>query len=549
MELFSREEIDKELSNTLENEPYYPVIIEEDSLSLVSKEGGKAYKCWLSTKMIVTKYLMDENSNQKYLEITATTGFGEETKEIPNAMLNRKDLAQILVNGWNYNETYTNQLIRYLVKSVEKADCIIMYDKVGWYEYDNVYLFRTDHIIEDEKNIGLNHQYKYTGQLQLNSQKNCDNYLSSLNELLITEGAMLAVAAGLSSAIISLLNFDTPIDNILIHIYGASSKGKTSFMRLALSCWGNPFEAPLSNEWNSTTNALYAMLQNNFGIAVGFDEASCTTTDFSTVIYNLSHGRDKAKCNKNSTLRKSKSWRTTIISTAEESLIAKAKRNNGIRARCIEFFNLKITENSEHAEKLNNFVRNNYGILGEKFIKLLYKKGMDNIYNDYEKSRENILFKVQNKCDITDRVSKSYAILLLSTQYAKELGVNIDIEAVLNILIEQHNSLIEEIKTAENLYNKIVEYILNNGRSFPSFTDDTYPGNYEGVCDQNSYFICESTLERILRNNGYTDVKVMIKELNRAGYLKKHNDRYYVKKTINGKQIKCYQIVNKNCCK
>ncbi len=89
---------------------------------------------------------------------------------------------------------------------------------------------------------------------------------------------------------------------------------------------GNPNEPPLFNEWNSTTNAIYAALSNNQGITVGFDEASCSALDYSTLIYNLSHGRDKARCNKDSSLRESKTWSTTIISTAEESLLTKTKK-------------------------------------------------------------------------------------------------------------------------------------------------------------------------------------------------------------------------------
>ena len=37
----------------------------------------------------------------------------------------------------------------------------------------------------------------------------------------------------------------------------------------------------------------------------------------------------------------------------------KEKKNNGIRARCIEFFNLEITKNANHAENIGDFVNQN----------------------------------------------------------------------------------------------------------------------------------------------------------------------------------------------
>ena len=540
MNIFSKKQIDPKLVKNLKEEPYYPVIIESDSLSLVHFEGDIVYKSWLSTKMVVTKFIMDEDSNQKYLEITATTKFGEASVEIPYSLLNRKDISQILSFGWSYDEKYLYQLIMYLVKAADQAPHIIKYDRVGWFEYNNSYIFRTNHIIEDENNIGLSEKYKYTGLLKLDKSMSCDNYLDDLNILLITGGTMLAVVTGLSSALISLLSFHMPINNMLIHIYADSSKGKSTFARLALSCWGSP-EEPLFNYWNSTSTALYATLSNNYGVTLGFDEASCTTNDFTSIIYNLSHGRDKAKCNKDSSLKQSKGWITTIISTAEESLIANSKKNSGIRARLIEFFNLNITKDSNHSEKLNSFVQSNYGVLGEQFIKLLYKKGKNKIFKEFEQSKQYVLNNLKEKCAITDRISIFYAVLLLTAEYAKELDLNIDINLILDILIEQHNSLIEETNITNKLYNSIVEYILNNGKKFHQI-NDKFSGNYEGLCTRDSYFICEGTFEKILKNNGFSDIKVMIKKLHAEGYLKKHNDRYYVKRTINEISVKCYEF-------
>lgn len=120
---------------------------------MVYCEGEKKYKCWLSTKMIVTKFLMYEDSNQKYLKITATTKFGIDSKEIPCSWLNKKDLVQILCFGWNFDEKFAYQLIRYLVKAAEDASCVIRYDRVGWFEYNNELLFRTNRIITDDKKI------------------------------------------------------------------------------------------------------------------------------------------------------------------------------------------------------------------------------------------------------------------------------------------------------------------------------------------------------------------------------------------------------------
>lgn len=548
MDSYTIARIDKTEYSSYQKNPYYPVIIENESLWLIDKQSSRDevyLKIWLSVKLEVKSLLKDEDSNEKYLRILATTSFGVEEEIIPTAWLNKKDIIN-LQGKWFFNEAYSAELIKYLIRSSEKVPCITRYNSVGWFGYGDCYLFRTNKVICEDNAIVDG--FQYSGSMKLDnliSEKNFEDYLSGLNDLLITEGSMFAVVAGLSSVLLSYLKLYISMENILIHIYGDSSRGKSTFLKLAASMWGEPNSPPLVNEWNSTTNAIYSTLANNMGITVGFDEASCSNADFSTLIYNISHGRDKAKCNKDSTLRAEREWSTTVISNAEESLLDKTKKNNGIRARCLEFENLAITTDSDHAEFINSFIMQNFGIMGEIFVEYLYSKKNKIVLNDYKICKRFFSKKLEHdKCSITDRVIKSYAVLLQTAIYSKRIGLQIDLHSIIKVLVDQHTYLCDETKTSEYLYNAICDYILTHKHLFPE-ESHMYEGSpCEGVISKTSVLISHKTLEKIIFANKFTDMKLAVKWLCKDGFLKKQAGKYYRMKTINKVPVKCYEIFN-----
>lgn len=546
MDSYKIERITQEEYNSYQEHPFFPAIIENDSLWLVKrsdKDNSRYIKIWISVQLEVTQYLKDEDTNEKFLNITAKTPFGLEEEVISADCLNKKDITQ-LQKKWFFNEAYSDILIRYLIQASEQAPRVILYKSIGWFQYKNNLYFRTNRVLHNKE---LASQFQYAGDLKLDNKiSSKSTYLNALNNLLTTDGSMFAVVAGLSSALLSYLKLTYSMENILIHIYGDSSSGKSTFLKLALSMWGNPNEPPLFNEWNSTTNAIYAALSNNQGITVGFDEASCSALDYSTLIYNLSHGRDKARCNKDSSLRESKTWSTTIISTAEESLLTKTKKNNGIRARCLEFDNLHITQTAEHAEKIDRLISHKNGIVGEDFVSYLYSKQPRIVFNDFKLCQKYLSRKLQDKaCQITDRVIKHYAVLLQTALYALRIGMYIDTRSIVNVLMKQHEYLRDETKTAESLHNAICEYIVTHKKLFPEAEELRYDKSSpcEGITTETSVLLIESVLQKIIYANNFTDMKMAVKWLCKEGYLKKQSGKYYLKRTISGVSVKVYEIL------
>ena len=547
MRVFSKEKLSENEYYSLKASPFFPVVLDDTSLSLVLVfEANKflAQKIWISNLVAVTKVLKTERSGEITLELTGTTSYGQETVMFPKADLNKRDIVK-LKKYFDLNEKYSDAIIAYISQSAERAPHLILYESVGWFQNGEEHYFRTNKVITN--NTDVVQAYEYGGDLNLeNKISEAENqYLDRLNSLLATEGAMFAVVAGLSSALVGVLRQFEDIDNILIHLYGDSSKGKSTFLKLALSCWGKPNEAPLFSEWNSTVNAIYALLADNKGIAIGLDEASSIKCDYSTLIYHLAHGRDKAKCNKDSSLRELHEWSTTIISTAEESLIAKTDKINGIRARCFELFGLSVTLNAEHAEEINSYIIDNYGVLGEKLIWYIENGRGEYLLTDYKRCLKLVRGMINNNHQLKDRVSKTYAVLLQTAFYARRIGVAINIRSILNVINTRDLSLVEETKSADSLYNAIGAYVISNKNKFPDTTYSSLKdlGSVEGYIRNNVLVIIAPVFEKIARENRFSDTRMACKWLCQAGYLeKRYEDRYASQITIDKVQTKVYEL-------
>lgn len=535
---------DNEQKQLSKREKDYPYILEDNSLSIIEYYNKHFHKIWLSHKIEILKILKDEDSNDKYIELKAFTNFGEEVFIISMSKLNKKEFPT-LQQKWTFNEKHIDLIIEYILIKCQHITTHILYKTVGWFEYNNELLFRTNRIITDDKKIF--NLYQYRGNFQLQGKIYDDNfelYLKDLNRLLTTGGTMFAVVVGLSSALVSLLKHFIKIENIFIHLFGDSSSGKSTFLKLAVSMWGSPDSPPLVSEWNSTVNAIYATLSGNLGIALGIDEASCTNSDFSTLIYNISHGRDKAKCNKDSSLREERTWNTTIISTAEESLLDKTKRNSGIKARCIEFCDLIITSDSNHADSINDFILQNFGVMGIRFVELLYKKSHEIVINDYNLCRKYLNGKIKNKINISDRLIKSYAVLLQTTLYIRRMGIAVEPIKIVDILIQQHQQLIENNNSVDEIINILTDYVIANKNKFPTVKKGIPMENIscEGVIENDKLYIIDTVFNKIVFSNRFSDFTLVKKWLNKKGYLEKHNGKYYKYKIISGIKTKCYEI-------
>lgn len=160
MDSYKIERITQEKYNSYQEHSFFPAIIENDSLWLVKrsdKDNSRYIKIWISVQLEVTQYLKDEDTNEKFLNITAKTPFGLEEEVISADCLNKKDITE-LQKKWFFNEAYSDILIRYLIQASEQAPRVILYKSIGWFQYKNNLYFRTNRVLHNKE---LASQFQY----------------------------------------------------------------------------------------------------------------------------------------------------------------------------------------------------------------------------------------------------------------------------------------------------------------------------------------------------------------------------------------------------
>ena len=193
----------------------------------------------------------------------------------------------------------------------------------------------------------------------------------------------------------------------------------------------------------------------------------------------------------------------------------------------------------------------NYGILGEKFVEVIDRKDVDILLNDFYLCRSFFRKNIEDKCNITDRITNTYAVLLQTAFYCKRINIEIDVKKIANVLFEHHKTLVDNTRTAEDLYNCIMEFITANANKFPvKSSTDTYTNTMTipclGYMDTKSVFINKTTFKKIIFDAGYTDENIAKKWLFDAGYLKKQDKKFYKMKTINKVSVPCYELILSN---
>lgn len=106
-----------------------------------------------------------------------------------------------------------------------------------------------------------------------------------------------------------------------IHLRGASSRGKSTVQRVAVSVWGSP---RLLNSWRATANGLEGIAAASNSTLLALDElAEISGREAGAAAYMLANGTGKARANRTGEARAAARWRIMVISSGEITLADK----------------------------------------------------------------------------------------------------------------------------------------------------------------------------------------------------------------------------------
>ena len=160
------------------------------------------------------------------------------------------------------------------------------------------------------------------------------------------------------------------------------------------------------------------------------------------------------------------------MSNGEKSLVRSANKNAGIQIRVLEFDNIVWTKNSEHSEKINSIILNNYGHLGFEFAQYIMDLDKEYIKEEYYKTKsklKSIFEKRKIKDNFIDRRINKISIIILTMQlFERMIDIKMNINEIFKIILNVEVESIKQRNFDKSFINYFKEYVSANAVRFPN---------------------------------------------------------------------------------
>lgn len=359
------------------------------------------------------------------------------------------------------------------------------------------------------------------------------------------------LSAGLSSALLGVLN----VEPFGLHIYGASSSGKTNSLRAIASIWGDSSAHGKTyiNKWGTTDNGLELLCAARSGLTLNLDEIRQFKGNFEATAYLILDGVGKARMK--STLQQADQWkwRVILISTGELSTAAITQKSGGdiftgaqirLLDLPIEGFATRsdITMTSEQADQFRASLGEDFGLAGPEFIKQLqdefssFEELSDEMQAWFEETKKELSELFPDNQSI-QRVLPRFALILMSGLLAVQTGVfpftEEEVTTSVRIAIEAWLEAFDAPSDVERAVQDLRSELITNPNRIIDL-DDAEDNNLKPIAyrdDKYVYF----TEEHIKAITSHVSVNQVAKQLKAIGVLHTNeHDRLKVKKDIPG---------------
>ncbi len=234
------------------------------------------------------------------------------------------------------------------------------------------------------------------------------------------------------------------------HLYGLTSKGKTTALQVAASVWGDGSDPAAGRsttfvrKWNLTKNATEGLAEAHTDLPLCLDEVGeADAREFGRMIYQLAGGQGKARMSADAWLLKPKAWKVLLLSTGElpasEVIESQGKTMKGGQA--VRLIDLPATdpvtgegivtdthcaaESGDFVDRLKDSCTTHYGWAGPAFIRGLVTEGLAAVTSELQAAWKDITEALtpQNSSPEVQRAVKRFALVAVAGEKALSLGI------------------------------------------------------------------------------------------------------------------------------
>lgn len=491
---------------------------------------------WLCDPLFISETVQNLDTKDVHLGLTYQYKGSYQNINIGMGQIAPNELQKLMAKGVDLPHESLRLIATFLRKQQKFARHRERYHLVGWHKHE-----------EGDGGLVFRHHYMIGKDGILNAENDSENgnyelapkgELATWCEMVQTHVRGHApletiLATGFASAIVGYLarRYDD-VDTFVTHLAGNSTQGKTTAALLAVSPFGMPSQRKkgLGKTWNGTTNALLNMLGGNYGIPIVLDELSMNNTESLTdVLYVLASGQEKSRLTDTIQQRKQGTWALGIISTGEQSIFARTNRNIGLTVRIFELSQVQWTLSAHHADAIRGVIQDHYGHAGQTFIENILQAGHERIDETWKRWQEACKIALADT-PFRDRVAKKYAIILTAAELANEaLDIDLSTERILGFLKDQEETANDQRDIGLKAWRQVIERVIEhqNHFKFEGRRGDIVK-TWGKIFDREDHFevaILKSVLERHLKELGYDEPKVVLKEWRERRWLLTEGDR------------------------
>lgn len=492
--------------------------------------------------------IVDILTGEEQIVVKISNGYSNPCITLAREVLSESTIVDTLTK---YGVSVSNQkTVRRLVKSIlteteEDAKKRLLFNKLGFVNINGEEVFLADRLYSTSQSTLEGAMCTFPEMTPKGTLKQYRNFL--IKEVSKKPKLALAFALGVTAPIAHILKVRGVFyETLLWSFSGESSSGKTTSLLAMLSLFGNP-QFLLSN-LNATSNALAAQVSAQSGFPFVADEATRSKIDFDELIYSLSSGKGKRRCNGDGTVKELVNFSGAAFFSSEQPVLDKCTQQGGEEARVVEFELDWFEGDSKKAEKFLEFFNTHYGVATESLAKLLVDKQIQQkIVKHFKKAKVLLSRKVLIKDGIDKRIIQRLAIIAVSAWLLqKAIKVDLHIEAIVEGLIEifeEKQTRICRVKVEEFLLQLFVEdYIHNKGKysEDPSvkkgirhqrFALQDKQSSMRGMVSKfkgrDCLWLPSNVFDEILARQSTYGTSTAKKKLHSKGFLQKFGNAYY----------------------
>lgn len=460
------------------------------------------------------------------------------------------------------------------IKIGMRSNCIKVvhgHTKLGWIGKTDGLAFYCQNVVSSD-----NQSSEYMGKVNIKPKGTLDNIVNMIKSQILStlEWSPLEaiIAFSVASIVLPFANhtWGKNLNNPLLHLVGNSTSGKSTSLRLHVGLASNPFKDKFGFWMNhqSSLAALIHCIGSNQGFPVSIDELSSgSKKDYTDFAYAIGNGEEKEKLKAGGTaLCDSASFSTVVLSSGEVSILKKCSAATGIRARCVEFCNVKWTDSKKQADAIYDCLSDNYG-----WVAPLVAKELLNNSSKWKARWDQIFDQIKSQMDkenlylaIGQRISEFVVLFTLAAEITNEvLSINLNVDEIRDFCYLHIITVnADEANLVERAYEYLLRYVGTNSEKFPEEDRcktliDTYYSKREvhGFTRQayrsrsingkeyrwQIVFWCDA-YEEILRKGGFSPT-VVSHELRDACFLQvKDKHRCTCEVTYNQVPMMCYVL-------